>query len=210
MVGFGLYYWFRITGKEPPNSMIVEVTGKQFEWIYRYPGEDGVLGKKYYKLINAGKQNPLGQIWEDQNNHDDIVEQQELHLVVNKPVRIVINAQDVIHDVGLAHFRMKMDAVPGTPTTMWFTPTKTTKQKREETGDPEFVYELSCDQMCGKGHYSMRGVVVVETQEEFDRWLAGKKPKYLAANPEKDPDAKAIADSTGAKQISSLTTQNKK
>src|SRR5688572_13140620 len=148
MVGFGLFYWFRITGKEPANSMIVEVTGKQFEWIYRYPGADGVLGKKYFKLINAGKQNPLGQIWEDQNNHDDIVEQQELHLVVNKPVRIIINAQDVIHDVGLAHFRMKMDAVPGTPTTIWFTPIKTTKQEREERDDPEFIYDLSCDQMC--------------------------------------------------------------
>jgi cytochrome c oxidase subunit 2 len=187
MVGFGLFYWFRITGKEPSNSMVVEVTGKQFEWIYRYPGNDEVLGKKYYKLVNTGKDNPLGQIWEDKNNHDDIVEQQELHLVVNKPVKLVINAQDVIHDVGLVHFRMKMDAVPGTPTTMWFTPTKTTRQKREELGDPKFEYELSCDQMCGRGHYTMRGVVVVETQEEFNRWLASKKPKYLVANPQLDP-----------------------
>ena len=206
MVGFGLFYWFRITGKEPDNAMVVEVTGKQFEWIYRYPGNDNILGKKYYKLIDAGKQNPLGQIWEDPNNHDDIVEQSELHLVVNKPVKLVINAQDVIHDVGLSHFRLKMDAVPGIPTTLWFTPTKTTKQKREETGDPDFVFELSCDQMCGRGHFGMRGVIVVETQEEFDRWLASKKPKYLGANPQFDPEAqKAKADST-KNPISALTT----
>ena len=82
-----------------------------------------------------------------------------------------------------------MDAVPGTPTTMWFTPKFTTKQMIEKTGKPEFVYELSCDQMCGQGHYSMRGVVIVETQEEFDAWFAGKKPQYLVANPDKDPGA---------------------
>jgi cytochrome c oxidase subunit 2 len=110
-------------------------------------------------------------------------------------VKLVINAKDVIHDVGLAHFRMKMDAVPGTPTTMWFTPTKTTLQMRKELNDPEFVYELSCDQMCGQGHFNMRGTIIVESQEEFDRWMASKKPKYYAAFPDKDPDTmKAKAD----------------
>ncbi|MDZ4807640.1 MAG: cytochrome c oxidase subunit II, partial [Bacteroidota bacterium] len=61
----------------------------------------------------------------------------------------------------------------------------TTKQMIEKTGKPEFVYELSCDQMCGKGHYSMRAVVIVETQEEFDAWMASKKPQYIVANPDK-------------------------
>ena len=102
-----------------------------------------------------------------------------MHLVVNKPVRLVINAKDVIHDVGLTHFRMKMDAVPGTPTTMWFTPTKTTEQMKKETGNPDFVYEISCDQMCGKGHYNMRGEIIVETQEEFDVWMASKRTTLL-------------------------------
>jgi cytochrome c oxidase subunit 2 len=84
---------------------------------------------------------------------------------------------------------MKMDAVPGTPTTMWFTPKYTTKQMQEKTENPNFVYEISCDQMCGRGHYSMRGEIVVESQEEFDRWMASKKPKYWAAFPDKDPTA---------------------
>jgi cytochrome c oxidase subunit II len=187
LVGFGLFYWFKITGDAPKDAMIVEVTGKQFGWEFRYPGRDGILGKKYYKYIDAAKNNPVGQIWDDPANHDDIWMEQEMHLVVNKPVKFIIGSKDVIHDVGLAHFRMKMDAVPGTPTTLWFTPRFTTKQMQEKTGKQNFVYELSCDQMCGKGHTGMRGVIVVETQEEFDRWLFSKKPQYYAAFPDKDP-----------------------
>jgi len=190
MVGFGLYYWFRITGEAPANAMQVEITGSQFKWEFRYPGKDKVLGKKYFKRINEGANNPLGQLWEDSTNKDDIyITQEDLHLVVNKPVRLIINAKDVIHDVGLSHFRLKMDAVPGTPTTMWFTPTKTTKQMKIDTGDPDFVYEISCDQMCGQGHYKMRGTIVVETQEEFDFWMAKQKPKFYLAHPELDPNA---------------------
>lgn len=189
LVGFGIYYWFGITGEAPKDAMVVEVTGKQFGWEFRYPGKDGQLGKRYYKETNEAKNNPLGQLWEDKANHDDIYATQELHLVVGKPVKLVITAKDVIHDVGLVHFRMKMDAVPGTPTTMWFTPKFTTKQMKEKYGE-DFVYEISCDQMCGRGHYSMRGTIVVETQEEYDRYLAGMKPQYLVANPDKDPSAK--------------------
>ena len=146
--------------------------------------------KKYFKNVDPAAGNPAGQIWEDSTNKDDVFVEQEMHLVVGKPVKLVIGAKDVIHDVGLVHFRMKMDAVPGTPTTMWFTPKYTTKEMKEKTGNPDFVYELSCDQMCGRGHWSMRGVVVVETQAEFDAWLASKKPQYLVANPDKDPSNK--------------------
>jgi cytochrome c oxidase subunit II len=203
LVGFGIFYWFKITGKAPKNAMVVEVTGKQFGWEFRYPGRDGVLGKKYFKNVNAATGNPAGQIWEDPANYDDIFVEQEMHLVVGRPVQLVIGAKDVIHDVGLSHFRLKMDAVPGTPTTMWFTPTITTADMRKKTGNPDFVYELSCDQMCGKGHWSMRGVIVVESQEEYDAWMAGKKPQYLVANPDKDPSVKkdtlsAAAPITGA------------
>jgi cytochrome c oxidase subunit 2 len=66
----------------------------------------------------------------------------------------------------------------------------------EKTGDPDFVYELSCDQLCGKGHYAMRGVVIVETQEEFDRWLISQKPQYMAAHPEPAPQKTQSADTT--------------
>lgn len=186
LVGFGLYYWFQITGEAPKSAQIIEVTGKQFGWEFRYPGRDGVLGKKYFKNIDEAKSNPLGQIWEDKANQDDIYVSQEVHVVVNKPVKFIIGAKDVIHDVGLAHFRMKMDAVPGIPTTMWFTPKFTTKEMKEKHG-PDFQYEISCDQMCGSGHFGMRGVIVVETQEEFDRWLAAKTPQYIAAREANTP-----------------------
>jgi cytochrome c oxidase subunit 2 len=192
LVGFGLFYWFKITGDAPKDAMEVEVVGSQFKWEFRYPGHDGpdhkgIFGKKYYKNISDANNNPFGQLWDDPANYDDVIVGQEMHLVVNKPVKLIIGSKDVIHDVGLVHFRMKMDAVPGTPTTMWFTPRFTTKEMQEKTGNKNFVYELSCDQMCGKGHTGMRGVVVVESQEEFDRWLASKKPQYYAAFPEKDP-----------------------
>ncbi|HKZ64761.1 MAG TPA: cytochrome c oxidase subunit II [Chitinophagaceae bacterium] len=188
LIGFGIYYWFKITGDAPKNAMDVEIVGSQFKWEYRYPGKDKIMGKKYYKEISDAKSNPLGQLWDDPANHDDIyVSGEPMHLVINKPVRLIIGAKDVIHDVGLPHFRLKMDAVPGTPTTMWFTPTKTTKQMREETGDPNFVFEISCDQLCGKGHWSMRGEIVVETQEEFDTWIIGKKPQYFVAMPQNNP-----------------------
>lgn len=202
LVGFGLFYWFKITGDAPKDAMQVEVVGKQFGWEFRYPGKDGILGKKYFKNIDPANNNPVGQIWEDPANHDDIFMEQEMHLVVNKPVKLVIGAKDVIHDVGLAHFRMKMDAVPGTPTTMWFTPKYTTKQMAEKTGKANFTYEISCDQMCGQGHWSMRGVIVVETQEEFDAWMAGKKPQYLVANPSLDPSVKK--DSASAQPVAAV------
>lgn len=200
LVGFGLYYWFGITKEAPKDAQVVEITGKQFNWMVRYPGKDGVLGRKNYRLTDASNGNALGVDWEDGASHDDL-EATEVHLVVNKPVKLVINAQDVIHDVGLPHFRLKMDAVPGIPTTMWFTPKYTTAEMKNITGNKDFVYEISCDQMCGSGHYSMRGVIVVETQEEYNAWIGGMKPQYVTVKEAAAPAAAPAADSASAKPI---------
>lgn len=189
LVSFGLYYWYRITGEAPKGAMEVEITGHQFGWEYRYPGKDSVLGRQNFKLVDAAKSNPLGQDWSDVTNRDDL-HPSELHLVKGKPVKLIIRSQDVIHDVGLAHFRLKMDAVPGIPTTMWFTPKYTTAEMKKITNNENFVYEISCDQMCGSGHYSMKGTIVVETQEEFDKWIASQKPQYDAAHPAGVAEAK--------------------
>lgn len=190
LVVFGLKYWFKFTSDAPKDALLVEVTGHQFGWEFRYPGRDGVLGRKDYKLTDEQHNNPLGVDWTDQASHDDIHSSSVMHLVVNKPVKLVINSQDVIHDVGLSHFRMKMDAVPGIPTTLWFTPKYTTEQMKERTGNNNFVYELSCDQICGKGHFSMRGTIIVENQQEYDMWMAQQKPEYLRAFPALDPSLK--------------------
>jgi cytochrome c oxidase subunit II len=196
LVGFGLYYWFQITGEAPADAMVVEVTGSQFKWEFRYPGKDGKLGRKDFRQINETKGNPLGQVWSDPNNHDDIyVSGQPLHLVVNKPVKIIITSKDVIHDFGLAHFRMKMDAVPGTPTTMWFTPKYTSREMKQKYGD-DFEYEISCDQMCGRGHFSMRGTIVVESQGEFRAWMAQQKPQYATLTESGPSTPAGTADST--------------
>jgi len=155
-----------------------------------------VLGKKSYKLYNQPLGNTLGVDFEDPESWDDL-HTTEMHLPVDKPVKLVINAMDVIHDVGLSHFRMKMDAVPGIPTTMWFTPQYTTEEMKVRTGNPNFVYEISCDQMCGKGHFSMRGVIVVESEADYNKWLASQKPEYFTLHPEKDPAGNnQVADST--------------
>lgn len=194
LVVIGLRNWFLFTGEPPKNAMVVEVTGKQFGWIYRYPGKDGSFGKKYYKNIDNAS-NSLGLIWDDELAQDDIVMEQTVYLIKGKPVKLVLGSRDVIHDVGLSHFRLKMDAVPGIPTTMWFTPKYTTKEMKELTNNPNFQYEISCDQMCGNGHYSMKGVIEVVDQEEFDAIMAKQKPYYYTAFPEKDPSA-APADTT--------------
>jgi cytochrome c oxidase subunit II len=195
LVVVGLRNWFLFTGEPPKEAMVVEITGKQFGWIYRYPGKDAAFGKKYFKNIDPAT-NSLGIIWEDKLSHDDLVSEQVMYLVKGKPVKLVIGSRDVIHDVGLTHFRMKMDAVPGIPTTMWFTPKYTTKEMKEITNNPNFVYEISCDQMCGNGHYSMKGIIEVVDQEEFDLWMAKQKPQYLVNFPDKDPSAVPAADST--------------
>jgi len=209
LIVYGLRSWFLFTGDAPKNAMQVEVTGHQFGWIFRYPGDDGVFGKKYFKDIDPANSNSLGLIWKDNAalkqkadpaSFDDIITG-TLYLVKDKPVELLINSQDVIHDVGLPQFRMKMDAVPGTPTRLWFTPKYTTEEMKKITGNPNYTYELACDQLCGNGHYSMRAVIEVVTQQEYDVIMAKQKPAYFTAFPDKDPAASqqpAATDSTAA------------
>lgn len=195
LVVIGLRNWFLFTGEPPKSAMVVEITGKQFNWIFRYPGKDASFGKKYFKNIDDASNNSLGMIWDDKLGHDDVVTDKMI-LIKGVPVKLIIGSRDVIHDVGLSHFRMKMDAVPGIPTTLWFTPKYTTKEMKEMTNNPNFVYEISCDQMCGNSHYSMRGIIDVIDQEEYDVWMAKQKPQYLVVFPEKDPSASKPTDST--------------
>jgi cytochrome c oxidase subunit 2 len=207
LVVIGLRNWFIFTGEAPKNALVVEVTGRQFGWIYRYPGSDNIFGKKYFRNIDPGN-NSIGLVWADNPDmnqkadpatYDDIVIEQTMYVIKDRPVKLIIGSRDVIHDVGLPHFRMKMDAVPGIPTTLWFTPKFTTKEMKEKTGNTDFQYEIACDQMCGNGHYSMKGVIEVVTQQEYDAWMAKQKPYYYGAFPEKDPTAApaaAPADST--------------
>jgi cytochrome c oxidase subunit 2 len=217
LVVIGLKNWYSFTGDAPKGAMEVEVTGKQFGWIYRYKGVDNEFGKKYYKNIDEAT-NPLGLLLadnealglkKDSTGFDDIVVQQTMYLVKGKPVKLIIGSRDVIHDVGLPHFRLKMDAVPGTPTTLWFTPKYTTAEMRKITNNPNFVYEISCDQMCGNGHYSMKGTIEVVEQAEFDKWIKDKKTAYASAFPDAEA-APAATDSTGNKPTAAQVVIDKK
>jgi cytochrome c oxidase subunit II len=196
LVVFGLKYWFKITSEAPKDAVVIEVTGHQFGWEFRYPGLDNILGRKNYKLTQGA--NSLGVDFSDSASLDDIHVSGTMHIPVGKPVKLIIGAQDVIHDVGLPHFRMKMDAVPGIPTTMWFKPIYTTEEMKTRSGNPNFTYEISCDQMCGKGHFSMRGVIIVESEADYKKWLAQQQPEYYSIFPDKKPATlSATADSTG-------------
>jgi cytochrome c oxidase subunit 2 len=210
LVAIGLKSWFKMTDPAPPGAMQIEVVGKQFNWISRYPGKDGKLGSRNYRNIND-QDNLIGLNWNDKDNKDDIIiPNGEIHLIKGKPVEFIIGSRDVIHDVGLSHFRMKMDAVPGITSRIWLTPTITTKEMQTKTKNPNFVYELSCDQMCGKGHYAMRAVIVVETQEEFDAWMAKQTSYYVQTHPEAAPAAPVAAPAEGAKDsVKKLTMNNK-
>lgn len=207
LVVFGLKYWFKMTGDAPKDAVLVEITGHQFAWDMRYPGADGKLGKKNYKLYNNPSGNTLGVDFEDPESWDDL-HTTEMHLPLGKPVKLVINAMDVIHDVGLPHFRMKMDAVPGIPTTLWFTPKYTTAEMKKRTGNPNFVYEISCDQICGKGHFSMRGIITVESESDYNKWLSSQKPEYFTLFPGKNPlkkESVEIDSTTSTKPMAQLT-----
>ena len=206
LVGFGLYYWFQITGEAPDNAMKVEVTGKQFGWIFRYEGKDKTFGKKYFRDIDEANGNMLGLKWDDPASKDDIVVTQTMYAVKGQPLKLIIGSRDVIHDVGLPHFRLKMDAVPGTPTTMWFTPKYTTEEMKKITGNPEFEYEIACDQMCGNGHYSMKGIIKVVTQSEFILWRAGQKSAHALAFPE--TEVKPAATDTASKATAAVNLKS--
>lgn len=194
----GLKQWNVITGPAPENAEVIEVMGYQYAWAFRYPGKDGELGKHDFRKIDAI--NSMGIDLEDQNGHDDFMPTQ-LVLPKGKPVLLKIRGRDVIHSVYNPHFRMQMNAVPGMPTQFWFTPTVSTAEMREITGNPEFNYELVCNKICGKSHYGMKGIITVLEQDEYDSWykenqennFLKQNPTYLSQVPKELQEAAKIA-----------------
>jgi cytochrome c oxidase subunit 2 len=204
----GLDAWNDIMAdvNDDEDFMEIEATGLQFGWELRYPGADGLLGTRDFRLISAT--NSLGQDWTDEKNHDDI-KPDEIVLPVGKKVRVRITSKDVLHNFYLPHFRVKMDAVPGMPTYFVFTPTMTTEQYRQnlsaypeynvkrdpnDPGSPtlweSFNFELACAELCGSGHYSMRRLVKIVSEEEYNTWLASQNSYYLSQvrNSDADPN----------------------
>jgi cytochrome c oxidase subunit 2 len=162
----------------PDDAITVEALGQQWSWSFRYPGEDGVLGRSSNKLITF--ENPFGLDPEDAHGADDILVRNannEIHFPVDQPVKMVLRSKDVLHNFYVPNFRVKMDLVPGIITSIWFTPTK--------AGN----YSLVCAEYCGIGHWAMGGDVVVESQDNFETWLASH-PTFK--RPEDAPEPTAI------------------
>ena len=171
LIIYGLRTWDRAMNVDVSDSTIIEVYSKQFGWTARSAGEDNKLGKSNFRLVD--NTNVLGVDMEDPNAADDKV-LREVHLVVGKPVLLKFRSQDVIHSAFLPHFRVQMNCVPGLSTQFGFTPTKTTKEMKEQEGE-DFDYILLCNKICGSAHYNMQMTFIVETQEEYDAWIASKK-----------------------------------
>ena len=154
----GLLVWNQFV-TVPQNAFNVEVLAYQWGWNYRLSGEDGILGKTDAKLVSY--ENPYGLNLNDPNGKDDIIVQDaDLHLQIDQPVKINLRSLDVIHNFYVPQFRAKMDTLPGIVSYYWFTPTKTGK------------YEILCAEFCGTGHYAMRGTVLVDEKKDYSNWLA--------------------------------------
>ena len=157
MLAPGLWVWARVV-TVPDDAKVVEVVGQQWHWSFRFPGEDGVLGQ--VSIDQMSVENPFGMRPDDPAGLDDVlIANAELHLPLDTPYKFVLRSKDVLHNFTVPQFRVKMDLIPGMTPYIWATPTRTGR------------YDILCEELCGIGHFAMRGAVVVEEQTAFDDWL---------------------------------------
>ena len=176
MLAPGLLVWGKIV-EVPKDSAVFEALGRQWNWNYRFPGKDGVMGTVDARRISPA--NPFGMNPDDPHGQDDVlVSSPELHLPIGKPVKAQLRSIDVLHNFAVPQFRVKMDLVPGMVTYMWFTPTRPGK------------FDLLCEELCGVAHYTMRGRVVVEQGHDFEAWLS-RFPTYAQTVAARPADAEA-------------------
>jgi cytochrome c oxidase subunit 2 len=154
----GLIAWKKFV-TVPKDAMVVEAVGQQWQWSFRFPGKDGVLGTANPRQITPD--NPFGLNRDDPYGRDDIlVDGGEVHLPLGRPIKVVLRSKDVLHDYFVPQIRARMDMVPGMITYFWFTPTRPGS------------YEILCAELCGIGHYQMRGSMVIEKEPAFRAWLS--------------------------------------
>jgi len=157
MLAPGLFVWNQYV-TVPENAARIEVLGQQWQWSFRFPGKDGKLGTS--SVRNITDDNPFGVNPKDPNGRDDVlVNDSELHIPLHQPVKMLLRSIDVLHDFYVPEFRAKMDMVPGVITYFWFTPIRTG------------TFDILCFELCGVGHYAMRGQVVVQEESDFKAWL---------------------------------------
>ena len=179
----GFRTWNQANAKvDPNNSMVVEAFARQFDWTFRYPGADGKLGKTDFRQISGD--NPLGIDFNDPASKDDFILSDTLRLPKGVNVDLRTRSQDVIHAPYLPHFRMQIYAQPGMDNHFSFMPTITTDEMRKSINNPNFNYELACNQLCGSGHWNMRRVVKIYTKDDYLRWAKGPHKTSFDTNNE--------------------------
>jgi cytochrome c oxidase subunit II len=159
LIGFAIPLWAKRVNQFPEDkdAILVHAIGQQFNWNFHLPGPDGQFGRRDIALLSNSNQ--VGLDYNDPAAKDDIVVLGELHVPVDRPVIIELSSKDVIHNFALPHMRMAQDAIPGQVIPMWFKPIK------------KGSYEVVCGQLCGLGHYSMKGMLVVDDPAEYQAWL---------------------------------------
>lgn len=157
---FSIPFWSARASALPsaPGALVVRVVAEQFAWNVHYPGGDGVFGLTRVDLI--GPDNPLGLDRADTSARDDVTTVNLLHVPIDTPVVVHLTSKDVVHSFTLPEMRVKQDTIPGSVQTTWFTPTRAGQ------------WEIACSQLCGLGHYRMRGFYTVQSDAEFRAWLA--------------------------------------
>lgn len=171
LIIYGLRTWDRAMNPDVSEATIIEVYSKQFDWTARYSGADNILGDANFRLVEG--RNTLGVDLNDDKAADDIVVR-EVHLPVNKPVLLKFRSRDVIHSAFMPHFRVQMNCVPGLSTQFAFTPTKTTAEMKENEGE-DFEYVMLCNKICGSAHFNMQMKFVVESEEDYNKWINAQK-----------------------------------
>ncbi|WP_246172318.1 cytochrome c oxidase subunit II [Sphingobacterium hotanense] len=185
LVLFGFFTWRSITNIPEDlkkSALQVEVLGEQFQWTVRYPGNDGVIGKRNYKLTTPT--NSYGIDFNDKSSWDD-VKGDEIVIPVNKPVRFHILSKDIIHSFYIPDFRVQINAVPGMTNYFQFTPTVTTEEMRDRQNDPAYDYYMLCAKICGSSHYNMKKKVIVVSEAEYKEWLS-KQAKFFTEDLQKE------------------------
>lgn len=175
IIVLGLRTWNKITEPAKKDALIIELYSKQFDWTARYAGKDKQLGETNYKLID--NTNPLGLDSTDAKAWDDIIAKGEFHIPVKKEVEFKFRSRDVIHSAYMPHFRVQMNCVPGMVTMFHFTPTITTNEMRKITKNDKFDYILLCSKICGAAHFNMQMTIVVDTEEDYKKWIAEQQGK---------------------------------
>lgn len=175
LVALSLPFWDEHVAAGPPEDVDVfeiRVVAQQYAWNIHYPGPDGIFGRTDNALVDDAVANYIGFDPDDPAGKDDVHLQAVLHVPLGRTVQVHLTSRDVIHSFFLPEFRVKQDVIPGMSMSTHFVPTMTTQELRDVTKNESRRFEIVCAQLCGLGHYRMRGFMTVETQEEFDAWYA--------------------------------------